>query len=37
VIIEPDNTALREALEASDPEAKEVAYFAERTTYLAIN
>jgi len=37
VIIEPDNTALRSALEASDPEAKEVAYFAERTTYLAIN
>lgn len=37
VIVEPDNTALREALEASDPEAKEVAYFAERTTYLAIS
>jgi len=33
VIVEPDNTALREALEADDPEAKEVAYFAERTTY----
>lgn len=37
VIVEPDNTALREALEADEPEAKEVAYFAERTTYLAIN
>jgi hypothetical protein len=37
VIVEPDNTALREALEADDPEAKEVAYLAERTTYLAIN
>ncbi len=37
VIIEADNIALREALEADDPEAKEVAYFAERTTYLAIN
>jgi len=37
VIIEPDNTALREALEADDTEAKEVAYFAERTTYIAIN
>ena len=37
VIIEADNTALREALEADDPEAKQVAYFAERATYLAIN
>jgi len=37
VIVEADNTALREALEASDSEAKEVAYFAERTTYIAIN
>ena len=37
IIIEPDNTALRSALEADDSEAKEVAYFAERTTYLAIN
>lgn len=37
VIIEPDSTALREALEADDPEAKDIAYFAKRTTYLAIN
>lgn len=37
IIIEPDNTALREALEANDPEAKEAAHFAERTTYVAIN
>ena len=37
VIVEPDNTALRKALEADDPEAKEVAYFAQRTTYLSIS
>lgn len=37
VTVEPDNAALREALEADEPEAKEVAYFAERTTYVAIN
>lgn len=37
VIIEPNNTALREALEGDDPEAKELAFFAERTTYVAIN
>lgn len=28
VIVEADNTAIREALEVGDPEAKEVAYFA---------
>ena len=37
IIVEPDNTALREALEADEPEAKEVAYFVERTTYIAIS
>lgn len=37
MIVEPDNTALREALEADDPEAKEVAYFAERSTYVSIS
>jgi len=37
VLIEPDHQRLREALEAGDPEAKEIAYFAERTTYVAIS
>jgi hypothetical protein len=37
VVVEPDNQLLRQALEEGDPEAKEVAFLAERTTYIAIN
>jgi hypothetical protein len=37
VAVEPDNQLLRQALEEGDLEAKEVAYLAERSTYVAIN
>lgn len=37
VTIEANNQLLRDALEAGDTEAQEVAYFAERSTYIAIN
>ncbi|MBV8886951.1 MAG: hypothetical protein JO235_23565 [Chroococcidiopsidaceae cyanobacterium CP_BM_RX_35] len=36
-VVEPDNQALRQALEAEDPEANKVAYFAPRSTYIVIN
>jgi hypothetical protein len=36
VIYEPDKTAIREALEANEPEAEKIAYWRERGTHLRI-